>query len=159
MPVNTSMKIVKKSDEKKAPVSKKVEMATPINDTESFEGIPFDQIRVQAPADGSIPTWRMPNGKVLPMAVVRLADGSHEFRPRKKKGPAVGKKYRPRAKKIAQLMQMGDMSAQMNMAPAAGTTPFEATALPAVQNEEVAALMSKMQAEYQKLMALRSLMA
>jgi len=148
MPVNTSMKIVKKSDEKKAPVSKKVEMATPINDTESFEGIPFDQIRVQAPADGSIPTWRMPNGKVLPMAVVRLADGSHEFRPRKKKGPAVGKKYRPRAKKIAQLMQMGDMSVQMTSG-----------ALPAAQNEEqVAALMSQMQAEYQKLVALRSLM-
>ena len=39
---------------------------------------------------------------------MRCLDGTYEFRIRKKKGPALGKKYRPRTAKIAQLMQMGD---------------------------------------------------
>jgi len=140
-----SMKIVKKSDEKKKPVVEKKILETPINDTESFKDVEVDQIRVQAPMDGSIPTWRGANGKVQTMVAVRLADGSVEFRVRKKKGPAQGKKYRPRAKKIAQLMEIGGVNSTFEMQEANET-------------EQVAMLMNQMQQEYQKLMALRSLM-
>jgi len=104
-------------------------MSTPVNENgleKDFDGVPVEQIRVKAPEDGSIPTWKTAAGKVLPMVKVRVADGSFEYRPRKKKGPAKGKKYRPRANKIAQMMSGGDLTATtMPMQQQQGGTLFQ----------------------------------
>lgn len=101
---------VQKSNDKKVKRTQKKEkvLQTPLNDLAAYKNIDIEEIRAAVPEDGSIPTWREVSGKVVPMVKSRAEDGSFEFRPRKKRGPAAGKKYRPRAAKIAQIMKLAD---------------------------------------------------
>lgn len=85
---------------------------SPLNDSEEYKNVDSAEVSVAFPTeDGSIPTWRNEkNGRVLPMVKTRKDDGSFEFRPRKKKGPAKGKQYKPRAAKVQQLMMVADQT-------------------------------------------------
>lgn len=106
----------------------------PLNDKPEYKNVDSADVRIPAPEDGSIPTWRVKNGVVLPMVKVEKEDGSFEYKPRKKKGPTKGKKYAPRAGKITKMLTQG-------MAPMQGTDYAEKIAK---LNEDTAAHMPAM---------------
>jgi len=105
----TTMKVQKQNDKKtKRSARKQKVLQAPLNDLEAYKNVDIEEIRVAVPADGSVPTWREANGSVKAMVKSRAEDGSFEYRPRRKAGPSAGKKYRPRANKILELMKCAD---------------------------------------------------
>lgn len=101
-------KVQKNNDKKQKKQRKQKVLQAPLNDLEAYKNVDIEEIRVAVPEDGSVPTWRNATGKVTAMVKSRAEDGSFEYRPRRKAGPSAGKKYRPRAAKIVQLMSNAD---------------------------------------------------
>lgn len=79
-------------------------LQSPLNDREEYKNVDSDTVRIPVPEDNSVPTWRCANGAILPMLKAKNEEGEFEYRPRKKRGPAKGKRYAPRKGKIAKMM-------------------------------------------------------
>lgn len=68
-------------------------LQSPLNDQEEYKHVDSEMVRVPMPEDGSVPTWRVANGKIFPMTKVKNEEGEWEYKPRAKKGPKKGVKY------------------------------------------------------------------
>lgn len=69
-------------------------LQSPLNDQEAYKNVDSELVRVPIPEDGTIPTWRVGNGKIFPMTKVKNEEsGEWEYKPRAKKGPKKGAKY------------------------------------------------------------------
>lgn len=88
-------------------------LQAPLNDKPEYQNVDSDTVRVAVPADNSVPTWRCRNGAILPMLKFKNEEGEFEYKPRKKRGPAKGKKYAPRAGKITKMLQQGKIVPDM----------------------------------------------
>lgn len=105
----TTMKVQKQNEKRtKRSARKQKLLQSPLNDLEAYKNVDIEEIRVAVPADGSVPTWREANGSVKAMVKSRAEDGSFEYRPRRKAGPSAGKKYRPRANKMLEVLRIAD---------------------------------------------------
>lgn len=89
-------------------------LQAPLNDQPEYQNVDSDTVRVPVPEDNSVPTWRCKNGAILPMLKFKNKEsGEFEYKPRKKRGPAKGKKYAPRAGKITKMLQQGQVVPEM----------------------------------------------
>lgn len=68
-------------------------LQSPLNDQEAYKNVDSELVRVPMPEDGTVPTWRVANGKIFPMTKVKNEEGEWEYKPRAKKGPKKGAKY------------------------------------------------------------------
>jgi hypothetical protein len=68
-------------------------LQSPLNDQEAYKNVDSELVRVPMPQDGTVPTWRVGNGKIFPMTKVKNEEGEWEYKPRAKKGPKKGAKY------------------------------------------------------------------
>jgi len=87
-------------------------LQSPLNDQEAYKNVDSEMVRVPMPEDGSVPTWRVANGKIFPMTKVKNEEGEWEYKPRAKKGPKKGAKYgKSAAAKVAEEKPKGQATA------------------------------------------------